>query len=106
MEGRVALATNYSQFIQRAVLWYQQQQLALTTWADPKSPSPCQITEPVDDKVQWQPVLQQPPADFSNVEQALELELHPDIKSFYQLQKCRIMQCQQSPFENPSQNKG
>ncbi|HEY0921220.1 SecY-interacting protein [Rheinheimera pacifica] len=82
----MALATNYSQFIQRAVLWHQQQQLTLTTWADPHSPSPCQVAEAVGDKVQWQPVLQQPPADFSNVERALELELHPDIKSFYQMQ--------------------
>lgn len=81
----MALATNYSQFIQRAVQWHQQQQLPLTTWADPKSPSPCQVAEPMGDQVQWQPVLQQPSADFSNVEQALELELHPDIKSFYQL---------------------
>ena len=81
----MALASNYTDFIQQSVHWYQQQQLKLTTWADPDSPSLCQIGEIRDNTVQWQPVLQQAPADFLNVEQALELTLHSDIKCFYQL---------------------
>jgi len=81
----VALATNYSQFIQQAIQWHQQQNLTLSTQADPASPSPCQVGVIVDNTVQWQPLLQQPAADFGNVEQALELELHSDIKAFYQL---------------------
>jgi len=81
----VTLATNYSQFIQQATQWHQQQQLTLSSWADPASLSPCQQGDIVDNTVQWQPVLQQPAADFTNVEQALELQLHTDIKTFYQL---------------------
>ena len=81
----MTLASNYTDFTQRAVTWYQQQQLTLTTWADPASPSPCQLENMDDSTVLWQPVLQQPQADFSNVEQALELSLHQDIKQFYQL---------------------
>ncbi|MDP2716132.1 SecY-interacting protein [Rheinheimera sp.] len=81
----MALATNYSQFIQQAIQWHQQHNLALSTLADPASPSPCQVGAIVDNTVQWQPLLQQPAADFSNVEQALELKLHDDIKAFYQL---------------------
>lgn len=81
----MTLASNYADFIQQSVNWYQQQQLALTTWAEPASPSPCQQGDIVDNNVAWQPVPQQPPADFSNVEQALELTLHDDIKNFYAL---------------------
>jgi SecY interacting protein Syd len=81
----VTLQTNYTQFIQQALLWQQQQQIPLTTWADPASPSPCQQGDITDNNVHWQPVLQQPAADFSNVEQALELKLHADIKTYYSL---------------------
>lgn len=82
-EGRVSLASNYSQFIHQALQWHQQQQSVLTTWVDTASPSPCQHGDIIDNNVAWQPVLQQPSADFTNVEQALELTLHDDIKTFY-----------------------
>lgn len=81
----MTLATNYAHFVQQAVLWHQQQQQRLTTWADPASPSPCQLGEIADNTVAWQPVLQQPAATFDNIEQALELTLHADVKTFYSL---------------------
>lgn len=84
MEDPVTLSRKYADFIQQSLLWHQQQQLPLTTWADLASPSPSQVGDIIDGSVQWQPVLQQPTADFSNVEQALELRLHPDIISYYQ----------------------
>jgi SecY interacting protein Syd len=84
MEDPVTLSRKYADFIQQSLLWHQQQQLPLTTWADATSPSPSQVGDITDGSVHWQPVLQQPSADFSNVEQALALSLHPDIKNFYQ----------------------
>lgn len=81
----MTLASNYSEFIGRVVDWHQQQQLAMTSWADEASPSPCQLGVVSDGNVSWQPVLQQPAATFNNVEQALDLVLHPDIKTFYSL---------------------
>lgn len=81
----MTLVNNYTAVIQQTVNWFEQQQLTLTTWADAASPSPCQQGDIVDNSVIWQPVLQQPAADFSNVEHALELTLHDDIKQFYQL---------------------
>ncbi|MCF1426396.1 MAG: SecY-interacting protein [Shewanella sp.] len=36
-----------------------------------------------DEAVQWQPARRYSPGNFSNVEQALELTLHPDINGFY-----------------------
>jgi SecY interacting protein Syd len=81
----VSLNSNYSQFVQQVLLWQQQQQQVLTTWADLESPSPAQLGNITDNSVSWQPVLQQTPASFDNVEQALELTLHADIKQFYAL---------------------
>lgn len=85
VDERLALADIYTAFIEQAVAWNRQQQLPMQTWSDPASPSPCQVKVVDDEQVIWQPVLQQPVADFSNVEQALELVLHPDIKLFYGL---------------------
>ncbi|CAM5218003.1 SecY-interacting protein [Alishewanella longhuensis] len=73
----------YANFIKQSLSWHQAQQLQMTAWADPASPSPCQQQWLADDQVSWLPVAQQPAADFSNVEQALEMSLHPDIKDFY-----------------------
>ena len=81
----MTLQSNYTHFVQQALSWYQQNQQNLITWNDPNSPSPCQVGAAKDDTVQWQPVLQQSPADYLNVEQALEMTLHDDIKHFYQL---------------------
>ncbi|MDX1538224.1 SecY-interacting protein [Arsukibacterium sp.] len=81
-----SLAECYQNFINQTQNWYQQQNLTLQAWtADPASPAPCQLAVLDDNQVSWQPVRQQPPADFSNIEQALELSLHPDIKQFYSL---------------------
>ena len=81
----MTLASIYTQFIQNALQWLQQQQSELITWSDPASPSPCQLAQLPEQMVRWQPVPQQHSADFSNVERALELELHPDIKQFYSI---------------------
>lgn len=46
--------------------------------------SPCQIGEPDESGyIRWQPVLREELVDFSDVERALEIELHPDIKLYF-----------------------
>ncbi|WP_341503469.1 SecY-interacting protein [Gallaecimonas sp. GXIMD4217] len=45
---------------------------------DPDWPSPCDRGDG-----HWQPVRQEPPGDFANVEQALGETLHPSIKAFF-----------------------
>lgn len=51
---------------------------------DPEWPSECQIGEPgADGTIRWKPRERDSAADFSGLESALELEIHPDIKSFY-----------------------
>jgi SecY interacting protein Syd len=82
----LSLAEVYQDFITQTLHWHQQHNLTMQAWAaDPVSPAPCQLAILSDNEVSWQPILQQPASDFTNVEQALELELHPDIKQFYSL---------------------
>ncbi|MDO6687357.1 MULTISPECIES: SecY-interacting protein [unclassified Agarivorans] len=45
--------------------------------------SPCTVGEPVDEQIHWHPVLREQTGDFSGIEAALELTLHPSIKAFY-----------------------
>lgn len=56
----------------------------LLTEFDEQWLSPCQQGE-IDEQgmIEWKPVLQQPITDFSSMEQALELDIHPDLKAFY-----------------------
>ncbi len=82
----LSLAESYQHFIEQTLSWHQQHNQTLQAWtADPAAAAPCQLAVLEDQLVSWQPVRQQPAADFSNVEQALELELHSDIKQFYSL---------------------
>ena len=47
-------------------------------------PSECQVGEPdARGMIHWEPRERDGIADFSGLERALEVEIHPDIKSFY-----------------------
>ena len=49
---------------------------------DPEWRSPCELYQ--DTKwTYWQPVQQTPPLSFEGLENALEVEIHRDIKAFY-----------------------
>jgi len=51
---------------------------------DPDWPSPCRIGPPdTAGYICWEPVKQNEKTDFSGLENALELEIHPDVKAFY-----------------------
>lgn len=77
------LVTAWHDFIERSLDWYKQQQQPLLTERDKQLPSPCELTPVGDDQVEWKPVLQEQHLDFTAVEQALELQLHQDIKHYY-----------------------
>ena len=51
---------------------------------DAEWPSPCEIEgSRSGDEIGWQPVKRDQPGDFANVEEALDIELHPSIKAYY-----------------------
>ncbi len=51
---------------------------------DPAWPSECQVGEPdADGLIRWEPRERDTAADFSGLERALDVEIHPDTKSFY-----------------------
>lgn len=61
----------------------------LEDYFDPDWRSPCELGEPYLDaqgsrRVAWQPLRRSGADDFSGLERALELNIHPDIKSYYQ----------------------
>lgn len=51
---------------------------------DPAWPSKCQVGAPdAHGLVHWEPRERETSADFGGLERALEVQIHPDIKSFY-----------------------
>lgn len=49
---------------------------------DPEWRSPCELHQD-SDWTYWRPIAQDPPVDFAGLENALEHEIHPDIKAYY-----------------------
>jgi SecY interacting protein Syd len=61
--------------------------------------SPC-VEENVGDSVIWKSVPREPRADFTNIENGIEIAIHDDIKSFYGSQYSADMEAswQAKPF--------
>ena len=45
--------------------------------------STCQVGDVVDEKIHWQPIKRDDSVDLNNIEQALEITLHPSIAAFF-----------------------
>ena len=55
-----------------------------TVQHDAAWPSPCQAGPPdADGRIHWEPRERDTAADFGGLERALDVTIHPDIKSFY-----------------------
>ena len=65
-------------------LRYQQQRGGLPhrPW-DPEWRSPCEVGEPWNGEIYWQPVRRESPGSMENVATGLDMVLHPDLSSFY-----------------------
>lgn len=72
----------FDQFIERCQLFWQENGFPRIE-DDPLWPSLCQMSEPVDGWIEWQPVLRQMSVDFSATESALGIEFRESAKRFY-----------------------
>lgn len=66
--------------VDRTLLLYENRMLCSPF--DPDWRSPCEIQQ-AGSLTYWRPVSQQPKVDFSGLENALEIPIHPDIQGFY-----------------------
>ncbi|BFI71589.1 MULTISPECIES: SecY-interacting protein [Yersinia pseudotuberculosis complex] len=77
------ISTALRSFTQRYIDLWQQQTGHLPASKELYGvPSPC-IVETGEDQVFWQPQAFLPKATLTNIERALEIQLHPDIHDFY-----------------------
>lgn len=64
-------------------LWQSIQQTLPTQSFDPEWLSPCQVGNVEDDQITWQAVPREQKASLNNIEQALEVTLHPSIEDLF-----------------------
>ena len=64
-------------------LWLSTHQTLPTQAYDPEWISPCQVGDVVDQKITWKPLVRDEKASLNNIEQALEVTLHPSIEDLF-----------------------
>jgi len=70
----------------------QHQHLPLVAY-DPEWVSECQVGEPVGDNMHWQAVKRDEKANLRNIEEALDITLHPCIEDFFCSAYCEHIAC-------------
>ena len=63
--------------------WQKHRQSLPQQHFHPQWISPCQMGEPQDGIIEWTAVKRAAAVDLSNIEQALEIQLHPSIVDFF-----------------------
>jgi SecY interacting protein Syd len=64
-------------------LWQSTHDCLPTQASDPEWVSPCQIGEVIEDEITWKPTKRDVPVSLNNIEQALEVVLHPSIEKLF-----------------------
>ena len=64
-------------------LWQIQKNSLPQTVFDPQWISPCQVGEAKNKLIRWSPLERESAIDLSNIEQALDIKLHPSIVDFF-----------------------
>lgn len=73
----------FALFERQQALWQEQKQSLPRQRFEQDWISPCQVGDVKDGKIEWKPVKREPSVDLSNIEQALEVQLHPSIVDFF-----------------------
>lgn len=64
-------------------LWQSTHQTLPTQVFDPEWISSCQVGESADGEISWQAVVRESKVNLNNIEQALEVTLHPSIEDLF-----------------------
>jgi len=64
-------------------LWRSTYQTLPTQTFDPEWVSPCQVGEVIEQKITWKAVVRDKKATLNNIEEALEIKLHPSIEELF-----------------------
>lgn len=79
-----AVVASLDDFIRQYMAMHQDNNKLLQIEYDSDWPSPCYVeNEKVGQLVQWRPVKRDIPADFSDIEHALDLEINAQLKCFF-----------------------
>ncbi len=73
----------FALFQRQQALWQKHKHSLPMQVFDPDWLSPCQVGPVQDGKIAWQAVKREAAVDLSNIEQALEIQLHPSIVDFF-----------------------
>lgn len=81
--NNIIQAQLFALFERQQALWQQQKGSLPMQVFDPQWISPCQVGGVKNDKIAWSPVKREPLLNLSNIERALEIQLHPSISDFF-----------------------
>ena len=73
----------FALFERQQILWQKNNQSLPVQDFDSDWQSPCQVGEVHNEKIEWQAITREPTVDLNNIEQALNIQLHPDIVAFF-----------------------
>lgn len=73
----------FALFDRQQALWQQQKQSLPLQYFDEDWLSPCQVGNVKNGQIEWMPVKREQVVDLNNIEQALEIQLHPSIVDFF-----------------------
>ena len=73
----------FALFDRQQRLWQKNHPSTFVQRLDPEWASPCQVGDVQDGEIQWQSIKREPVADLKNIEQALDIQLHPSIVDFF-----------------------
>lgn len=75
--------TLYDLFTRHAQIWEKEKGTLPQQAFDEEWISPCQVAHLSQDCISWTPVEREPSVNLNNIEEALEVKLHPSIAALY-----------------------
>lgn len=81
--NKIIEAQLFALFARQQVLWQQRKHSLPMQVFDSQWISPCQVGDPQNEQIAWSAVKRDPSLNLSNIEEALQIPLHPAISEFF-----------------------